>query len=115
MVQLSFEGRKLAEEVSDSMQLIHCSGLIIIIIKVKGFPPEAVDRRLSQYQSLYRVFLLSCRVTNFSKDVSDGENYTILLAQLGADRGITRAPLQEKDLLKRAEMVRAPFFLKLFQ
>ncbi|RUS18996.1 calponin homology domain-containing protein [Endogone sp. FLAS-F59071] len=45
------------------------------------------------------------RVTNFSKDVSDGENYTILLAQLGADRGITRAPLQEKDLLKRAEMV----------
>ncbi|RUS33864.1 calponin homology domain-containing protein [Jimgerdemannia flammicorona] len=44
------------------------------------------------------------RVSNFSKDVSDGENYTILLSQLGADVGITRAPLQERDLLKRAEL-----------
>ncbi|KAF7728281.1 fimbrin [Apophysomyces ossiformis] len=44
------------------------------------------------------------RVDNFSKDVSDGEVYTILLNQLKP--GIcSRTPLQERDLLRRAEMV----------
>ncbi|PWO00777.1 hypothetical protein FA09DRAFT_344892 [Tilletiopsis washingtonensis] len=44
------------------------------------------------------------RVNNFSKDVSDGENYTVLLSQLKPE-SCDRAPLQQKDLLQRAEMV----------
>lgn len=44
------------------------------------------------------------RVNNFSKDVSDGENYTVLLNQIKPEE-CSRAPLQQKDLLKRAEAV----------
>jgi len=44
-------------------------------------------------------------VTNFSSDVKDGENYTVLLAQIGSEYGCTRAPLQTRDLLQRAEQV----------
>lgn len=44
------------------------------------------------------------RVANFSRDVSDAENYTVLLAQLKPDV-CTRAPLQTKDLKARAEQV----------
>ncbi|KAL9552853.1 fimbrin [Mucor bainieri] len=44
------------------------------------------------------------RVNNFSKDVCDGENYTILLNQIKPDE-CSRAPLQEQDVMKRAEMV----------
>ncbi len=44
------------------------------------------------------------RVKNFSKDVSDGENYTILLNQLKPDE-CSRAPLQTRDLRQRAEQV----------
>ncbi|KAL9558188.1 fimbrin [Mucor atramentarius] len=44
------------------------------------------------------------RVSNFSKDVCDGENYTILLNQIKPDE-CSRAPLQEQDVMKRAEMV----------
>lgn len=44
------------------------------------------------------------RVSNFSKDVSDGENYTVLLHQIKPDT-CDKAPLQENDLMTRAEMV----------
>lgn len=44
------------------------------------------------------------RVKNFSKDVSDGENYTVLLNQLKPE-SCSRAPLQERDLHRRAEMI----------
>ncbi|CEP08525.1 hypothetical protein [Parasitella parasitica] len=44
------------------------------------------------------------RVNNFSKDVSDGENYTVLLNQLKPE-SCSRAALQERDLMRRAEMV----------
>ncbi|GAN11708.1 fimbrin, partial [Mucor ambiguus] len=44
------------------------------------------------------------RVNNFSKDVCDGQNYTILLNQIKPDE-CSRAPLQEQDVMKRAEMV----------
>ncbi|KAI8388605.1 fimbrin [Radiomyces spectabilis] len=44
------------------------------------------------------------RVHNFSKDVMDGENYTILLHQLKPEE-CSKAALQERDLLRRAEMV----------
>ncbi|KAF8601521.1 fimbrin [Ceratobasidium sp. AG-I] len=44
------------------------------------------------------------KVNNFSRDVMDGENYTILLNQLKPAE-CSRAPLQERDPLKRAELV----------
>jgi len=44
------------------------------------------------------------KVNNFSRDVMDGENYTILLNQLKPAE-CSRAPLQERDPLKRAEMI----------
>ncbi|KAH7921167.1 fimbrin [Leucogyrophana mollusca] len=44
------------------------------------------------------------RVNNFSRDVSDGENYTVLLNQLKPDQ-CSRDPLRTKDLRTRAEQV----------
>ncbi|KTW30050.1 fimbrin [Pneumocystis jirovecii RU7] len=44
------------------------------------------------------------RVSNFSADVSDGENYTILLNQLNPGE-CSREPLQIIDLLERAEKI----------
>lgn len=44
------------------------------------------------------------RVNNFSRDVSDGENYTVLLNQLKPDQ-CSLAPLQTKDVRQRAEQV----------
>lgn len=41
---------------------------------------------------------------NFARDVSDGENYTVLLNQLKPD-DCSRAPLQTRDLNRRAEEV----------
>ena len=57
----------------------------------------------------YQFPLLTCklvynRVGNFSKDVKDGENYTVLLNQLKPNE-CSRAPLQTSDLTKRAEQV----------
>jgi len=48
--------------------------------------------------------LILRRVNNFSKDVSDGENYTVLLNQL-APNICSRSPLQTSDLHQRAEQV----------
>lgn len=44
------------------------------------------------------------RVTNFSGDISDGENYTVLLNQLQPEH-CDLSPLQTSDLLDRAEQV----------
>jgi plastin-1 len=44
------------------------------------------------------------RVNNFSRDVSDGENYTVLLNQLKPDE-CSLAPLQTRDTRQRAEQV----------
>lgn len=44
------------------------------------------------------------RVTNFSGDVKDAENYTVLLNQLKPNV-CSRDPLQERDLHNRAEKV----------
>ena len=60
-----------------------------------------------------RTFLTPCylssadipdSVSNFSADVKDAENYTILLSQLAPDI-CSRSPLQTRDLLQRAEQV----------
>ena len=52
----------------------------------------------------FRRYANPCRVTNFSTDVKDGENYTVLLNQLAPDI-CSRAPLQTRDLHERAEQV----------
>ncbi|WWC59627.1 uncharacterized protein I303_102186 [Kwoniella dejecticola CBS 10117] len=44
------------------------------------------------------------KVENFSRDVSDGENYTVLLNQLKPEE-CSRSPLQTRDLHQRAEEV----------
>lgn len=44
------------------------------------------------------------RVNNFSRDVSDGENYTVLLNQLKPEQ-CSLAPLQTRDIRQRAEQV----------
>lgn len=44
------------------------------------------------------------RVANFSKDISDGENYTVLLNQLQPEH-CDLSPLNTSDLLTRAEQV----------
>ncbi|KAJ2161043.1 fimbrin [Coemansia sp. RSA 552] len=44
------------------------------------------------------------RVSNFSGDIKDSENYTVLLSQLVPSE-CSRAPLQERDLSQRAEQM----------
>src|SRR5580700_7547256 len=48
--------------------------------------------------------LMASRVTNFSNDVKDGENYTVLLNQISPEN-CSRSPLNTRDLLQRAEEV----------
>ncbi|KAI0134686.1 fimbrin [Xylariales sp. AK1849] len=66
-------------------------------------PPEQILLRWFNYH--LKAANWSRRVNNFSSDVKDGENYTVLLAQIGHEYGCSRAPLQTRDLLQRAEEV----------
>ncbi|KAJ9156708.1 Fimbrin [Pleurostoma richardsiae] len=66
-------------------------------------PPEQILLRWFNYH--LKAANWPRRVTNFSSDVKDGENYTVLLAHIGAEYGCNRAPLQTRDLLQRAEEV----------
>ncbi|CCD23291.1 fimbrin NDAI_0B02560 [Naumovozyma dairenensis CBS 421] len=65
-------------------------------------PPEQILLRWFNYHLKQANW--GRRVTNFSKDVSDGENYTILLNQL-APTLCSKDPLQTTDLLQRAEQI----------
>ncbi|KIW62922.1 hypothetical protein PV04_09810 [Phialophora macrospora] len=65
-------------------------------------PPEQILLRWFNYHLKNAGW--ARRVTNFSGDVKDGENYTVLLNQLKPDI-CSRAPLQTRDLLQRAEEV----------
>ncbi|KAL1984880.1 hypothetical protein VTN96DRAFT_8635 [Rasamsonia emersonii] len=65
-------------------------------------PPEQILLRWFNYHLKNAKW--ERRVTNFSNDVKDGENYTVLLNQLAPDL-CSRAPLQTRDLLQRAEQV----------
>lgn len=82
-------------------------------------PPEQILLRWFNYHlknakwdKRYGIFLpnlcnfadLRLRVTNFSTDVKEGDNYTVLLNQLAPDI-CSRSPLQTRDLLQRAEQV----------
>ncbi|KAI8089077.1 fimbrin [Halteromyces radiatus] len=66
-------------------------------------PPDQILLRWFNYH-LKKANGWERRVTNFSKDVADGQNYTVLLNQLKPDQ-CSLAPLQEYDTLRRAEMV----------
>lgn len=66
-------------------------------------PPEQILLRWVNYH--LKAANWPRRVANFSTDVKDGENYAVLLAQIGSEYGCTRAPLQTRDLLQRAEEV----------
>lgn len=66
-------------------------------------PPEQILLRWFNYH--LKAANWSRRVNNFSSDVKDGENYAVLLAQIGSEYGCTRAPLQTRDLHERAEQV----------
>ncbi|KAF7558501.1 hypothetical protein G7046_g5671 [Stylonectria norvegica] len=66
-------------------------------------PPEQILLRWFNYH--LKAAGWSRKVNNFSSDVKDGENYAVLLAQIGPEYGCTRAPLQQRDLLERAEAV----------
>ncbi|KAH0538469.1 Fimbrin, actin-bundling protein [Glutinoglossum americanum] len=65
-------------------------------------PPEQILLRWFNYH--LKAAKWDRRVANFSRDVQDGENYTILLNQL-APETCSRSPLQTRDLLQRAEEV----------
>lgn len=65
-------------------------------------PPEQILLRWFNYH--LKAANWPRRVSNFSKDVQDGENYTILLNQLVPEH-CTLDPLNTKDLLKRAEQI----------
>jgi plastin-1 len=65
-------------------------------------PPEQILLRWFNYHLKNAKW--DRRVTNFSSDVKDGENYTVLLNQLAPDI-CSRSPLQTRDLLQRAEQV----------
>ncbi|KAI9890251.1 MAG: Fimbrin, actin-bundling protein [Vezdaea aestivalis] len=65
-------------------------------------PPEKILIRWFNYH--LKAAKWERRVANFSSDVKDGENYTVLLNQLSPEN-CTRSPLQTQDLLQRAEQV----------
>lgn len=66
-------------------------------------PPEQILLRWFNYH--LKAAKWHRTVSNFSTDVKDGENYAVLLAQIGQEYGCSRAPLQTPDLLQRAEQV----------
>lgn len=65
-------------------------------------PPDQILLRWFNYH--LKMAKWPRRVGNFSKDVSDGENYAVLLSQIKPEV-CDRQPLQEQDLFTRAEMV----------
>ncbi|KAH8820977.1 calponin homology domain-containing protein [Xylogone sp. PMI_703] len=65
-------------------------------------PPEQILLRWVNYH--LKAANWPRRVANFSSDIKDAENYTVLLAQIAPEH-CTRAPLQTRDLLDRAEQV----------
>jgi plastin-1 len=67
-------------------------------------PPEQILLRWFNYHLKNAKW--DKKVTNFSTDVKNGENYAVLLNQL-APNLCSRAPLETRDLLERAEQVLA--------
>ncbi|KAH3679293.1 hypothetical protein WICMUC_001117 [Wickerhamomyces mucosus] len=65
-------------------------------------PPEQILLRWFNYH--LKAAGWNRKVTNFSQDVKDGENYTVLLNQLDSSL-CSLNPLKTNDLLKRAEEI----------
>jgi len=65
-------------------------------------PPEQILLRWFNYH--LKAAKWHRTVTNFSSDVKDAENYTVLLNQLVPDQ-CSRAPLKTSNILERAEQV----------
>ena len=65
-------------------------------------PPEQILLRWFNYHLKNAKW--DKRVNNFSTDVKEGDNYTVLLSQLAPDQ-CDRSPLQTRDLHQRAEQV----------
>ncbi|KAI9642979.1 fimbrin [Ciborinia camelliae] len=65
-------------------------------------PPEQILLRWVNYH--LKAANWPRRVANFSSDVKDAENYTVLLSQI-APECCDRGPLQTRDVLQRAEQV----------
>ncbi|KAH8596391.1 calponin homology domain-containing protein [Bisporella sp. PMI_857] len=65
-------------------------------------PPEQILLRWVNYH--LKAANWPRRVTNFSSDVKDAENYAVLLAQIAPEH-CDRGPLKTRDLLQRAEQV----------
>lgn len=65
-------------------------------------PPEQILLRWFNYH--LKAAKWHRQVKNFSSDVKDGENYTVLLNQLSPEN-CSRSPLQTGDLLQRAEQI----------
>lgn len=65
--------------------------------------PNGVEREFT-FDGNRPPILTLYSVSNFSTDVKDGENYTVLLNQIAPDT-CSRGPLQTQDLLQRAEQV----------
>ncbi|KAL9104695.1 MAG: hypothetical protein Q9163_000373 [Psora crenata] len=72
------------------------------LVQFLRLPPEQILLRWFNYHLKNAKW--DKRVTNFSTDVKEGDNYTVLLAQLAPDV-CTRSPLQTRDLHQRAEQV----------
>ncbi|KAJ7048530.1 calponin homology domain-containing protein [Mycena amicta] len=90
-------------------QIIRRGLLAQVDIKLHPELQSMTSSRLTADQILLRWFNYHLkaagwkrRVNNFSRDVMDGENYTILLNQLKPEQ-CSRAPLQTRDLRQRAE------------
>lgn len=65
-------------------------------------PPEAILKRWFNYH--LKAANWPRKVENFTRDVKDGENYTVLLAQIAPEH-CDRRPLQTRDLHQRAEQI----------
>ncbi|PLW18781.1 hypothetical protein PCANC_08810 [Puccinia coronata f. sp. avenae] len=65
-------------------------------------PPDQILLRWFNYH--LKAANWNRRVSNFSKDICDSENYTVLLNQLMPEQ-CSRAPLQQSNLEQRAEQV----------
>jgi len=70
--------------------------------KFLRLPPDAIVKRWFNYH--LKAANWPRRVDNFSGDVKDGENYTVLLAQIAPEH-CDRRPLQTRDLHQRAEQI----------
>ncbi|KAJ2941033.1 hypothetical protein O0L34_g13165 [Tuta absoluta] len=94
----------------NQITLEHCPGLTELlndqerIEDLLALSPEAILLRWVNHQ--LQAAGVTRRCNNFQQDVSDSEIYSYLLKQIApADAGVTLEALQERDMLRRAELM----------